>query len=298
MKSISDVVEAATGQSETIAKQELLADQLALVVDGMLEQKNQIAILSQDVMELTKAQNDTAHAATLTVVEVGRVAKQLQYGQEQLSAATTMQAGEVERNIEEQQAQALNLRRIAEASDFVNSRVEELQRKQSLEVSALREEISRTLPTTDEVSDQSHCDDHRLRFNDRRMSAPPDLSKMEWNTCKTEVPEGDSSASTHARKIDTNMVICASISRPPEFNPDRFEDYKKRIRWWAEMHGGISDSRLLSAVGMRENGPAKMVSRDYFQSSREDTAGRTLELFLSALDTRYKKSAQDILIQK
>ena len=121
---------------------------------------------------------------------------------------------------------------------------------------------------------------------------------MKWNACKKDAMDGDISSATIGRKIDNNMIICASISRPPKFNPDRFGDYKKRVRWWAEMQWAISDSRLSAAIGMHANGPSKMALYDYFQSSRGDPAGRPIELFIIALDKRNKQSAQGILLRK
>ena len=172
MESLADGEDAEMGQQDMVSNRDVLSDQLALLVSGVLEQKTQIEMLSKAVTELARAQDDTAPTANLAAVEVDRGSKQLQQGQEQLRDATKMKAIDVERNVEEQQVQAPNLRHIADATEFVNSRVEESQMRHSIEVEALREEISKNMPMAGGSLDNSPILGHRQRVNDRRMSDP------------------------------------------------------------------------------------------------------------------------------
>ena len=49
-------------------------------------------------------------------------------------------------------------------------------------------------------------------------------------------------------KSDT--AICTSIGKPPLFNADAFEGYKRNVMWWVEMRGNVADNRLLDTIGM------------------------------------------------
>ena len=110
---------------------------------------------------------------------------------------------------------------MADDAEFVNRRVEELQIRQSSELEAMRAEIARGIPNGGESLPNSTTELCRGRVNDWGMSTPPDLSQMNWVACKSDRREGDTKVETSGRKTDANMTICASISKQPEFNPDR-----------------------------------------------------------------------------
>ena len=75
--------------------------------------------------------------------------------------------------------------------------------------------------------------------------------------------------SIDGQKIDTGIgestdATCTSIGKQPLFDADSFADYKRNARRRVEMHPSVTENRLLSTIGMGENGASEMAIYDYF----------------------------------
>ena len=54
--------------------------------------------------------------------------------------------------------------------------------------------------------------------------------------------------------LTTPTIICATLTKPPTFKPDHYEQYRNDMAWWVQMQAGISHDRLLASVGVHEDG--------------------------------------------
>ena len=97
---------------------------------------------------------------------------------------------------------------------------------------------------------------------------------------------------------DTQTIICDTITKPPTFREDHFEDYKRAVGWWIQLQPGISSERLLAAIGVYEQGPVKWVLNAYFSATKNDPSGRAAEGFMAMMDTRFNRSAEDLVLNK
>ena len=64
------------------------------------------------------------------------------------------------------------------------------------------------------------------------------------------------------------------------------------------MHFGISEGRLLAAIGMNEGGSAKSILYDLYQRTLSTPQTRAIAAYIQALDYRFERPTQDLLMQK
>ena len=105
------------------------------------------------------------------------------------------------------------------------------------------------------------------------MNSMPSQTTNLWTWGQIQVrPEGN-------RVSARTAVAWATIIRQPSFKSESYESYRKSMDWWVFPHAGISQGRLLDAVWLNENGPAKGASGDYFHSTKQDPENPPVEGF-------------------
>ena len=49
-------------------------------------------------------------------------------------------------------------------------------------------------------------------------------------------------------------AICESIANPHLYQMGNYEGYRRSLRWWVALQGGVPYGRMLAAIGARESG--------------------------------------------
>ena len=255
-------------------------------------QQDKIDTLAETLQCLADAQTSTTKTANGLVKDLECALKQFHLGRQTIREQSVSHVSETVKLVIGQEEQKQRLLQVSSFADVLSQKYGMIQEQQSRQRAEQHPEVS-TLMSRPSVT-EPFVESGHTRKVDRRCASPPDLSSMEW------IPNEAQSSTDAPRRIatDSNTVISDAVSKPPLFNAERFGDYKKPIRWWVEMHSGISANELLAAVGLNDTSPAKMVMCDYFQKTAHSHGARTLEGPLSEMDTRYKRASQDLMIRK
>ena len=139
---------------------------------------------------------------------------------------------------------------------------------------------------------------------ERRRNSAPSSDETWWQN--TSVAAGADNRDERPQEpnvlrpaVGNNQtIICATIAKPPTFREDHFGDYKRPINWWMQLQHGIDPGRLLAAIGAYEQGPVKWILNDYFSSAKNDASSRVMEGFMAMMDTRFKRSTDDLVLNK
>ena len=70
------------------------------------------------------------------------------------------------------------------------------------------------------------------------------------------------------------------------------------MNWWVQLQAGVSQDRLLAAIGVNEVGAAKWVLNDYFTTTKHCPSTRSVAGFMKMMDERFKRPAEDLVLIK
>ena len=95
------------------------------------------------------------------------------------------------------------------------------------------------------------------------------------------------------------QVVSGNISDPPSFNLNKYEDWGRSFMFWYDMNRGFPETTLLSKIGSCcSSGPQKTILFAYCDMTKDHPESRTIGGYLEILDARFKRDANDSLVQR
>ena len=91
-------------------------------------------------------------------------------------------------------------------------------------------------------------------------------------------------------------ILCTATTRPPVSKEGKYGGYCRATSW--RLQPGVSADRLMAEIGANEVGPPKWVMSDYFMLAKRDAHSRTAEGYVKAMDSRFRKSSEDLILSK
>ena len=176
------------------------------------------------------------------------------------------------RELGQEQAQSSrNVMGLAQATRWFDSQIFELRREQQADMSSIPNELrsvqnhhQRGFPEgVHRGENPTHGEIDSERVNERRHPMPN--ATPNWWTQGNHLVGNDVERRS---SVTPTTIVCATITKPPSFRHDRYEDYRRAMTWWMQLLTGIPSERLLAEVGVSENGPAKWILNDYFQETK------------------------------
>ena len=134
----------------------------------------------------------------------------------------------------------------------------------------------------------SGSNDHGRAYRNAR-SCPPDTSRISptHDRVENELTREERGAST---------VAYQQITPAPEFNLERYEDWKKSMTWWQELNMGTDQNRLLATVGIAANPVVKGILQDYFESTKQEKSRRSVDAFMAVMDSRFRRPMEELVM--
>ena len=80
---------------------------------------------------------------------------------------------------------------------------------------------------------------------------------------------------------------------PPEFNPRKYNLWKKEMMFRRDLYAYVNDAQILSSVGLSANSTLKRILMQYTQMTRRDVSSRSFLGLIQVVDQHYQASAHE-----
>ena len=100
-------------------------------------------------------------------------------------------------------------------------------------------------------------------------------------------------SSDHVRFISMN----GTIADPPKFPAEAYEEYRRNVRFWNEIHGYFEEGQLVAKLAMRADGPLKIIIIRYLKEEK-DAKRRKVGDIIKLLDAEFARPTQEVIITK
>ena len=255
--------------------------------DQLRRQSKNLDVLANKVAELSRAQQESNETANQLVAKIASMMEVLGHSQQQLGTEARLQA-ERTRNHDESLQYVRGLQELwwnhseVLADGQTRHQAELWNQHQRIQgINQRQEQAQSSMPNDQNTSHNNQ---------ERRRSAPNIHINAEPMPPprRVTVPEYGMPA--------PSSVVYSQISDHPNFDENRYEDWKKAIRWRQEINAGTDSNRLLATLGMSAKGSIEIVLQEYFDLTRMNRQARSIEAFVSMMDEKFRRPTEELIL--
>ena len=255
--------------------------------DQLNQQNENMNLLARKVADLSHAQLESNATANQLVAKIASMMEVIDRSHQQLGADARIQAERTRnqddslqyvRGIQEQwwnQSAGLADNQARHQAELWNQH----QRLQG--INQWKEQVQSSMYQSANTNGEYH---------ERRRSAPdayiPDESMPPPR--RVTMPECGAPA--------LSSVVYSQISDPPNFDENRYEDWKKAMQWRQEISAGTDSNRLLATLGTSAKGSLKIVLQEYFDNTRLNRHLRTVDAFIAMMDDKFRRPTEELIL--
>ena len=264
----------------------------------LTRQNGVISDLSKQAQQLQLDQKQTVITADEVISQLKMAVDDIRDMQTHTGRKVSM----ADSQVGEQHAQIEQLADVAKSQHGVNTSTLNNQNALAEELRMHREAIQILEQRQETSSSPIYGADNRQRRHSAPVYRPAAevVSRETRTTTVEETPPFDEMQMQYDRNVKDRQatIVYSQVTAPPVFNIDRFEEWKKSMAWWLELNDGITQPRLLAALGVNSGGLLKSMLQDYFDSTKDNRDTRCAQAFINKINERFKRPAEEIAMQR